>query len=110
MTTKSEVLAAATAVSKDQLMADFRAVITDADALIKATANQGGEALAQVRAKAESSLAIARAKMTDVEEALIVRTRAAVKATDVYVHQNPWQSIGAGAALGVLIGYLMGRR
>jgi ElaB/YqjD/DUF883 family membrane-anchored ribosome-binding protein len=85
-------------------------VVTDAEALIKATANQGGEALAAVRVKAEASLARAKAKMADAEAALLVRAKAAAKATDVYVHENPWKAIGISGGLGLLIGFLMGRR
>ena len=48
--------------------------------------------------------------MADIEEALMVRTKAAVKATDGYVHENPWQSIGVGAGLGLLVGFLISRR
>ncbi len=97
-------------VTKEQLIADFKVVMSDAEALIKATANQGGEALATVRSKAEQSLAMAKAKMADVEAALLVRAKAAAKATDVYVHENPWQAIGVSAGIGLLIGFLMGRR
>ena len=97
-------------VTKEQLIADFKVVVSDAEALIKATANQGGEVLATVRAKAEESLALAKAKLEDAEAALLVRTRAAAKAADVYVHENPWQGIGIAASLGLLIGFLMGRR
>lgn len=97
-------------VAKAQLIADFKTAISDAEALIKATANQGGEALAAVRAKAEASLAEAKARMADAEAALLVRAKAAAKATDVYVHENPWKAIGVSAGLGLLIGFLMGRR
>jgi ElaB/YqjD/DUF883 family membrane-anchored ribosome-binding protein len=97
-------------VTKEQLIADFKVVMSDAEALIKATANQGGEALATVRSKAEQSLAMAKAKMADVEAALLVRAKAAAKATDVYVHENPWQAIGVTAGIALLIGFLMGRR
>lgn len=97
-------------VTKEQLIADFKVVMSDAEALIKATANQGGEALAGVRAKAEESLAIAKAKMADTQAALLARTQEAAKATDVYVHDNPWQAIGISAGIGLLIGFLMGRR
>jgi ElaB/YqjD/DUF883 family membrane-anchored ribosome-binding protein len=97
-------------VTKEQLIADFKAVVSDAEALLKATASQGGEALATVRAKAEESLAKAKANMADAEAALIVQAKAAAKATDVYVHENPWKAIGISAGLGLLIGFLMGRR
>jgi ElaB/YqjD/DUF883 family membrane-anchored ribosome-binding protein len=97
-------------VTKEQLIQDFKVVIADAEALIKATAGQGGEAVAAMRAKAEASLAIAKAKMSETQAALLVRTRAAAKATDDYVHVHPWQAIGAGTAVGLLIGLLIGRR
>ena len=39
-------------ITKTQLISDFKVVVSDAEALIKATANQGGEALASMHAKA----------------------------------------------------------
>ncbi|OGT00142.1 MAG: hypothetical protein A3F73_13740 [Gallionellales bacterium RIFCSPLOWO2_12_FULL_59_22] len=96
--------------TKEQLIDDFKVVVTDAEALLKATANQGGEKLAEVRAKAEESLKVAKARMADAQAELLVKTRAAAKATDVYVHENPWQAIGVAAGVGVVIGLLIGRR
>lgn len=97
-------------VTKEQLIADFKTVMADAEALIRATANQGGEALASVRAKAEASLARAKAQMADAEAALLVRAKAAAKATDVYVHENPWKAVGISAGIALLVGFIMGRR
>jgi len=97
-------------VTKEHLINDFKAVVTDAEALVKATAGQGGEAVAAVRAKTEASLASAKARMADAQAALQVKTKAAAKATDEYVHTHPWQSIGAAAGVGLVIGLLIGRR
>jgi ElaB/YqjD/DUF883 family membrane-anchored ribosome-binding protein len=97
-------------VTKEQLIADLNAVVADAEVLLKATAGQGGEALAAVRAKAEASLGIAKAKLSDAQAALLARSRAAAKATDEYVHVHPWQAIGIGTAVGMVIGLLIGRR
>ena len=97
-------------VTKEQLIADFKTVVSDAEALIKATAGQGGEALASVRAKAEASLARAKTQMADAEAALVARAKAAAKATDVYVHENPWKAIGISAGVALLVGFIMGRR
>jgi len=102
--------AVANEVSGEQLISDFKVVVADAEALLQATANQGGEKLAVVRAKAEESLRVVKARMAEAQTALIVKTKEAAQATDVYVHQNPWQAIGAAAGLGLLIGWLMGRR
>ena len=96
--------------NKDQLINDFKVVVADAEALLKATANSGGEKLAGVRAKAEESLSIAKARLLDVQDEVLARTKEAAKATDEYVHENPWQSIGIAASVGVVIGLLIGRR
>lgn len=96
--------------TKEQLINDFKAVVADAESLLKETAGQGGEAVAAVRAKTEASLATAKAKMADAQAALLAKSKAAAKATDEYVHTHPWQSIGAAAGVGLVIGLLIGRR
>lgn len=97
-------------VSKEQLIDDFKVVVSDAEALLKATAGHGGEAVAAARSKAEESLASLKARMTDAEAALVAKTKAAAKSTDEYVHGHPWQAIGIAASVGVVVGLLIGRR
>ncbi len=97
-------------VTKEQLVADFKVVIADAEALLKATANQGGEAISNLRAKTEESLAQAKVKVAEVQEALVEKTRAAARATDDYVHEKPWHAVGVAAGIGLVIGLLIGRR
>lgn len=97
-------------VTKEQLITDFKVVVADAEALLQATANQGGEKLAVVRAKAEESLRVVKDRMVEAQATLIAKTRAAAETTDTYVHENPWQAVGVGAAVGFLIGLLIGRR
>ena len=99
-----------TDVTKEQLIADFKIVVADAEALIRATANQGGEAVANLRIKAEESLAAAKVKMADAQDALLEKSKAAAKATDDYVHDNPWRAVGVAAGVGLVIGLLIGRR
>lgn len=97
-------------VTKEQLIDDFKVVVSDAEALLKATANQGGEKLAEVRVKAEESLKIAKARMAEAQAELLTQTKEAAKATDVYVHENPWKAIGVATGFGLVIGLLIGRR
>ncbi|MDP1766662.1 MAG: DUF883 family protein [Methylotenera sp.] len=96
--------------NKDHLINEFKVVVADAEALLKATANTGGEKLAEVRARAEESLSIAKARMLDAQAEVLARSKAAAKATDEYVHENPWRSIGLAASVGVVVGLLIGRR
>jgi ElaB/YqjD/DUF883 family membrane-anchored ribosome-binding protein len=97
-------------MNEGQIMADFKVVVADAEALLMATANQGGEKVAEIRAKAEESLRIVKARMEEAQEALMAKARDAAKATDIYVHDNPWKAVGTAAAIGMLIGVLIGRR
>lgn len=56
-----------------------------------------------MRARAKQNLAVAREKLADADAALRAGARRAMNATDDYVHENPWSSIGAAAAVGMLI-------
>jgi ElaB/YqjD/DUF883 family membrane-anchored ribosome-binding protein len=97
-------------VSKQKLMEDLSAVVTDAEELLKATANQTGERIAAARAKAEESLRVAKIRLADAQEALLEKAKVAAKQADTYVHENPWKAAGIAAAVGVLIGALIARR
>ncbi|HZP94193.1 MAG TPA: DUF883 family protein [Burkholderiales bacterium] len=97
-------------VSTDKLMQDLQAVVEDAEDLLKATANQAGEKITAARARAEESVRAAKARMAAAGHEVAERSRAAAHATDHYVHENPWTSIGVAAGVGFLIGLLIGRR
>ena len=97
-------------LTKEQLIDDFKEVVSDAEALIRATANQGDKALAIVRSKAEQSIAAARKAIAEADANVVAKTKAAVKATDLYAHENPWQTAGVAVGAGILIGFLLGRR
>ena len=96
-------------VTKEQLIDDFKVVIADAEALLKATANQGDAKLDEVRTKAEESLKEMKVLMGDAQLAVIDQTKELAEVTDAYVHENPWTAIGMAAGVGLLIGLLNGR-
>ena len=99
-----------TAATREKLAADLRAVIADTEELIKATAGQAGEKISAARARAEETLRGAKARMAELGEAGAEKARAAAKATDTYVHDNPWQAVGVAAGVGFLVGWLLGRK
>jgi ElaB/YqjD/DUF883 family membrane-anchored ribosome-binding protein len=97
-------------VTKEQLIADFKVVIADAEALIRATADQGDVALSKLRSQAETSLLNAKDKLSGVQEDLLEKGKTAAKTADEYVHENPWKAIGVAAGVGLLVGLLIGKR
>lgn len=96
--------------SQEKLVTDIRAVIADAEEILKATAEQTGEKIANLRARVQDRLLGARIRLDAAEAALIDKTRAAARAADDYVHESPWQAVGIGVGVGFLLGLLMGRR
>lgn len=95
---------------KEKLVADLKVVVADAEELLAATAHQTGEKIAELRSRMQDNLRAARIKLADAEAALLERTRQVAKATDNYVHENPWRSIGIAAGVGLVVGLLIGRR
>ncbi len=96
--------------TNNQLVSGINNVLADAESLLSATADQGGEEMAHLRSKAAASLRLARRQMAHAQNAMLERTRETARITDVYVHENPWNAIGAAAGVGLFLGFLLGRR
>ncbi len=96
--------------SRDRMVSDMKVVLNDAEELLKLTAGEAGGKLAEVRSRLGERLGAVRGRLTEVEQAVVAKTKEAAKATDTYVHDHPWQSVGVAAGVGFLIGLLVGRR
>jgi ElaB/YqjD/DUF883 family membrane-anchored ribosome-binding protein len=99
-----------TEVNKEKLIADLKVVVADAEEILKATAGQAGEKMADLRAKLQDHLISARQSLAEAQAAVMERTKEVARATDDYVHDNPWRSIGIAGGIGFIIGLLIGRR
>lgn len=97
-------------VTKEKLVADFRIVVADAEALLKATASDAGEKVVAAREKIQASLDVAKVKLSQAEAAIIDKTKQAARVTDEFVHENPWRAVGISACLGLVVGVLIARR
>lgn len=95
---------------KDRLMQDLHSVVAEAEGLLRATAGQAGEGASELRAKVQASLDRAKHNLADLQDAALEKAKAAGRATDAYVHENPWQSMGVAAGVGLLLGLLISRR
>ena len=96
--------------NRDKLVQDMRVVISDAEDLLRATANQAGEKIAVARERIQDSLHQAKVKLAEAEALVRERATQAARYTDEYVHENPWRAIGAAAGIGLLLGLLISRR
>ncbi|HZR69403.1 MAG TPA: DUF883 family protein [Burkholderiales bacterium] len=97
-------------IANDKLATDLRRIIVDAEELLRATANQAGEKVAAARARVQDSLDSAKLKLELLGEEAADQARAAVRATDDYVHDHPWQSVGIAAMVGLVLGMMISRK
>ena len=97
-------------VVKGKLMEDLRAVVADAEELLKATADQTGERIAAARGKAEESLKAAKVRLDEQDAAVRAKTKAVAQCTEDYVRDNPWKALGIAAAAGFVLCILATRR
>ena len=93
-----------------KLIADYKVLVTDAEELIKATAGQSTETVAEARIRMQHALLEFKPRLANTEAVLRDKARVAVSAADEYVHHNPWTALGIAAGFGVVIGLLIGRR
>ncbi len=98
------------AVTRQQLIDDLNLVLSDVDALIKATANQRAVTIKEVRTKAADSVAAMKLRMIAAETGLLNKGKQASKAANDYIRENPWRHMGIVAGVGLLVGLLIGRR
>lgn len=101
--------------SKDQLVEDAQAVITEAEALLRAVGTEGSERVKALRSSLEAKVTAARARLAPMQEAAsraahaaAERARYAAQTTDTYVHEKPWQAVAVAAGIGAVVGLIAG--
>ena len=92
--------------ANQRLASDLKAVVRDAEELIKATAGQAGEKVNELRSRLTAALESAKANCQRLEE----KTVAAAKATDRTIREHPYQSVGIALGVGLLVGVLVARK
>jgi len=92
-----------------KLVSDVRILAADAEELVKVTAGQTGERIAQARNGIQKSVADLKPRLAQAQAALADDARSAAELGDSYVHEQPWTAIGIAAGVGILIGILIGR-
>jgi ElaB/YqjD/DUF883 family membrane-anchored ribosome-binding protein len=95
-----------TAQANERLANDLKVLMHDAEELMKATADQAGEKVAQLRSRLAVAIESAKGTCHRLEETTV----AAAKATDRTIREHPYESIGVAFGVGLLVGVLVGRR
>jgi len=98
------------AIDSGQLVSDFKALMADAEALIKATTGQEDGVIGAIRSKTLETLSSAKENLSAAQGPLTDKAKVVAESADEFVHRNPWEAVGVAAGLGLLIGLFIRRR
>lgn len=92
------------------LSQEFHNFLADIETLFKSTTSLTGAELEAAKAKISERIAVAKVKAAEVSNTISQQARDTMAYTDNYVHEKPWNAVGASAAIGFLLGYILARR
>ena len=87
-------------------MGDLKAVMRDAEGILKDTTEEAGEKAREAREKLLHAIEQAKACCHNVEKKAV----AGAKAVDQTVHEHPYQAMGIAFGVGILAGYLITKK
>jgi len=96
--------------SQEKLIESVKSSLNDAETLLREAAASSGDRAAELREKAMISMRRTREALYDAQDVMMARGRKVARQADDYVHDNPWQAIGAAAVAGLILGLLVSRR
>jgi ElaB/YqjD/DUF883 family membrane-anchored ribosome-binding protein len=94
----------------ESLATGFKAVVADAEELLKATADLSGESMIAAREKFREKLETAKGTLADAQTIARDKAEHAAAATEKYVAENPWKAVAIVGSIGVIVGMLVSRR
>jgi len=93
--------------NKDKLLDDFRALISDGEALLHSTAHLSEDAVNVARDRFEMQWNQAKAKLDDAQNSALEQGHRVTTAVEDYVNENPWKTIGIAGGIGFFMGLLL---
>lgn len=93
-------------ITTDQLIADLKAVVRDAEELLRASAGEVTDRAREAREKLNDALYQAKTTCQEIEE----RAKARIEATEQVVRDHPYQSLAIAFGAGLLFGIISSRK
>jgi ElaB/YqjD/DUF883 family membrane-anchored ribosome-binding protein len=106
-TANSNTLRDEAGADRARLLGHLRVAVSDAEQWLSSAAKDGTADIEYAKNEFKQTLHAAKADLLKLEDSMLARGKLAARATDEYVHGNPWQAVVAGAAIGLLAGWLI---
>lgn len=89
---------------------EVQKLLIEVEELIERVSESVDPEVSRVRSRVTEAVERTRRAMHDRATGLQRQARDALTAGDTYVHEQPWEVIGAAAILGIAVGFLIFRR
>ena len=99
-----------TRLARKRVVADLLTLATDAEALLRATADDASEAVKDARARLRDTIENARRTCSHWKEQGLETLQDAAEKTDETIRSHPYESIGIALGIGLILGGLLRRR
>jgi len=100
----------ATSAKANGISSEFKHFLSDIEDLVSQATSLTGEDLSKAKRTLTTRIDAAKHSLEDLGGNIAQKAKTSATATNEYVHEQPWLAIGAGAAIGLLVGYLVSRR
>jgi ElaB/YqjD/DUF883 family membrane-anchored ribosome-binding protein len=96
-------------LGRQKIADDLRTLVADTEELLRLTATASGEQVDIVRARLRARLDDAKTALAEASVTARAKYEVAADNADRYVHDKPWQAVGIGVGVGILLGVLAAR-
>lgn len=97
-------------LARERVLADLKTLADDAEALLRATADDASDKAKEARARVTAALEKAKSTYEDLQAQGVASAKAAVRKADDTIRAHPYESIGIAFGFGLLLGALLRRK
>jgi ElaB/YqjD/DUF883 family membrane-anchored ribosome-binding protein len=97
-------------LARERVFADLRALTTDAEELLKATASDVSEKSKVARQRLSAAIERARESCNEAQLEAVANAKAAARKANETVRAHPYEAIGVAVVVGILVGALLNRK
>ncbi|HBU8231723.1 DUF883 family protein [Morganella morganii] len=96
--------------TNEELRAELKSLADTLESVLNTAESKSKEEVDSLKKKAQAALENSRTRLAEGKEQVVQQTKEIAGKADNYVRENPWTSVGIGAAVGVVLGVLLARR
>lgn len=88
---------------------DLRMLSETLEEVLKSSGDKADEKYQEIKSRAEQALSDVQSRLSIGKDSCCAKVKDLAEHADSYVREKPWQGVGIGAAVGLVVGLLLRR-